>query len=66
MDLEAQTLSELRSFLCPIDLYGFREPILLNLCMFLADEGSKSNDFPSEKSAEIIDRFSVEISICSP
>ena len=34
MDLDAQTLSELRSCLCSIDLYGFRELILSNILIF--------------------------------
>ena len=36
-------------FLCSIDLYGFREPVLLKIWFLLAREGSKFDDFVAEK-----------------
>ena len=36
-------------FLCSIDLYWFREPVLLKLWIFWAREGSIFDDFVAEK-----------------
>ena len=49
MDLEAQTLSESRCFLCSIDLYWFREPAFIKKMFCLARDGSIVEDFVAEK-----------------